>query len=130
MRLQLGDFPAHRRQRDAKLAPGRREAARVDRFNQHRHRRKPIHGNLPKNERRSLIDTGCRLKVEGGISAALGRCGPKRRTRPMLRIPTPASIEAAPAASQPLLQAVKALLGVVPNLFRLVATSPAALEGY
>lgn len=48
----------------------------------------------------------------------------------MLRIPTPASIEAAPAASQPLLQAVKALLGVVPNLFRLVATSPAALEGY
>jgi uncharacterized peroxidase-related enzyme len=48
----------------------------------------------------------------------------------MSRIPTPATIEAAPAASQPLLNAVKAQLGLVPNLFRLVATSPAALEGY
>ena len=48
----------------------------------------------------------------------------------MSRIATPATIETAPAASQPLLQAVKKQLGVVPNLFRLVATSPAALEGY
>ena len=48
----------------------------------------------------------------------------------MSRIPTPATIEAAPAASRPLLEAVKKQLGVVPNLFRLVANSPAALEGY
>ena len=48
----------------------------------------------------------------------------------MSRIPTPPSIEAAPNASQPLLQAVKKQLGIVPNLFRLVANSPAALEGY
>ena len=48
----------------------------------------------------------------------------------MSRIPTPATIEAAPVASQPMLEAVKKQLGVVPNLFRLVATSPAALEGY
>ncbi len=48
----------------------------------------------------------------------------------MSRIAIPASIEAAPVASQPLLQAVKKMLGLVPNLFRLVATSPAALEGY
>ncbi len=48
----------------------------------------------------------------------------------MSRIPTPATIEAAPAAAQPLLNAVKAQLGVAPNLFRLVANSPAALEGY
>ena len=48
----------------------------------------------------------------------------------MTRLPTPASIEASPAAAQPLLQAVKKQLGVVPNMFRLVATSPAALEGY
>ena len=48
----------------------------------------------------------------------------------MSRIPTPASISAAPAASQPLLEAVNRQLGSVPNLFRLVATSPAALEGY
>jgi len=48
----------------------------------------------------------------------------------MSRLVTPASIEASPAASQPLLQAVKKQLGVVPNLFRLVGNSPAALEGY
>jgi uncharacterized peroxidase-related enzyme len=48
----------------------------------------------------------------------------------MSRIPTPATIAAAPAASQPLLEAVKKQLGIVPNLFRLVANSPAALEGY
>ena len=48
----------------------------------------------------------------------------------MSRITTPASIEAAPAASHGLLEAVKTQLGSVPNLFRLVATSPAALEGY
>ena len=48
----------------------------------------------------------------------------------MSRIPTPATIDAAPAGSRPLLEAVKKQLGVVPNLFRLVANSPAALEGY
>jgi uncharacterized peroxidase-related enzyme len=48
----------------------------------------------------------------------------------MSRIPTPASIDAAPAAARPLLEAVNKQLGRVPNLFRLVATSPAALEGY
>jgi uncharacterized peroxidase-related enzyme len=48
----------------------------------------------------------------------------------MSRIPTPATIETAPAASQPLLQAVKKQLGSAPNLFRVVANSPAALEGY
>ena len=48
----------------------------------------------------------------------------------MPRIPTPATIETAPAPSQPLLQAVKSQLGIAPNLFRLVANSPAALEGY
>ena len=44
-----------------------------------------------------------------------------------LAIPTR---EDAPAKSQPLLDAVEKQLGVVPNLFRLVSTSPAALEGY
>jgi uncharacterized peroxidase-related enzyme len=48
----------------------------------------------------------------------------------MSRIATPASIEASPAAAQPLLQAVKKQLGMAPNLFRVVANSPAALEGY
>jgi uncharacterized peroxidase-related enzyme len=48
----------------------------------------------------------------------------------MSRLPIPATIDAAPAASQPLLRAVQAQLGVAPNLFRLVAASPAALEGY
>lgn len=48
----------------------------------------------------------------------------------MSLIPTPATIEAAPAASRPLLEAVQRQLGVVPNMFRLVSNSPAALEGY
>jgi uncharacterized peroxidase-related enzyme len=48
----------------------------------------------------------------------------------MSRIPTPATIDSAPAAARPLLEAVQKQLGVVPNLFRLVANSPAALEGY
>ena len=48
----------------------------------------------------------------------------------MSRIPTPATVADAPAASQPLLNAVKAQLGVVPNMFRLISTSPQALEGY
>ena len=48
----------------------------------------------------------------------------------MSRIATPASIEASPAASQPLLQAVQKQLGSVPNLFRVVGNSPAALDGY
>lgn len=48
----------------------------------------------------------------------------------MSRMPIPATIDAAPAASRPLLENVKQMLGVAPNLFRLVATSPSALEGY
>jgi uncharacterized peroxidase-related enzyme len=48
----------------------------------------------------------------------------------MPRIPLPASIDAAPAASRPLLEGVRKMLGSVPNLFRLTASNPAALEGY
>ncbi|HLX16299.1 MAG TPA: carboxymuconolactone decarboxylase family protein [Bradyrhizobium sp.] len=48
----------------------------------------------------------------------------------MPRLPTPTSIEEAPPAAQPLLEAVKKQFGVVPNLFRLVSISPAALEGF
>ena len=48
----------------------------------------------------------------------------------MSRLPIPATIADVPASSQPMLEAVKKQLGVVPNLFRLVASSPAALEGY
>ncbi len=48
----------------------------------------------------------------------------------MSRIPTPATIDAAPEAARPLLEAVKRQLGSAPNLFRIVSNSPAALEGY
>ncbi len=48
----------------------------------------------------------------------------------MSRIPTPATIADAPAKSQPLLESVEKSLGSAPNLFRLLATSPEALEGY
>ena len=46
----------------------------------------------------------------------------------MSRIAVPARDDA-PAASQPILDAVNKQLGVVPNLFRLAALSPAALAG-
>lgn len=47
----------------------------------------------------------------------------------MSRISVPTR-EAAPVASQPMLDAVEKQLGVVPNLFRLVSLSPAALQGF
>lgn len=47
----------------------------------------------------------------------------------MSRIPTPATIEDAPAAAHASLNGVKASLGIVPNLYRLTANSPAALDG-
>lgn len=48
----------------------------------------------------------------------------------MTRITTPATVADAPVKAQPLLEAVRKQLGSVPNLFRVVANSPAALEGY
>lgn len=48
----------------------------------------------------------------------------------MSRLATPATVDAAPASARPQLEAVKKQIGSVPNLFRLVANSPAALEGY
>ena len=47
----------------------------------------------------------------------------------MSRIHTPPTIDAAPTASQPTLNDVKATLGVAPNMFRLASNSPAALKG-
>jgi len=44
-----------------------------------------------------------------------------------IAIPSP---DQTPAASIPLLDAVKKQLGVVPNLMKMVGNSPAALEGY
>ena len=46
----------------------------------------------------------------------------------MTRLSIPTRDEA-PAASQPLLDAVKDKLGTIPNLFRLIANSPAGLKG-
>ncbi len=48
----------------------------------------------------------------------------------MSRIPTPATIEDAPASTHAALHAVYDQLGSLPNMFRLVANSPAALTGY
>ena len=47
----------------------------------------------------------------------------------MSRISIP-TLESVPAASKPLLDGVKEKLGVVPNMFRVIALSPAALEGF
>lgn len=48
----------------------------------------------------------------------------------MTRISIPANVAAAPEASRPLLDAVNAQLGTVPNLFRLMGVSPQTLEGF
>jgi uncharacterized peroxidase-related enzyme len=48
----------------------------------------------------------------------------------MSNMPIPKSIDVAPEVSRPLLEVVKAHLGVVPNMFRLLANSPATLESY
>ena len=47
----------------------------------------------------------------------------------MSRLTIP-SLDATLPAAQPLLDSVKAQLGSVPNLFRLIGSSPAALEGF
>lgn len=47
----------------------------------------------------------------------------------MSRLAIPTRDEA-PAASQPVLDAVHKQLGVVPNMFRLISQSPAALQGF
>lgn len=48
----------------------------------------------------------------------------------MSRLQTPATIDAAPAVTRPALEAVQKQLGVVPNLHRVLASSPVALQGY
>jgi uncharacterized peroxidase-related enzyme len=47
----------------------------------------------------------------------------------MSRLTIPAR-DAVPEASKPILDAVHAQLGVIPNMFRLIAASPAALQGF
>lgn len=48
----------------------------------------------------------------------------------MSRLSVPTTIEATPAESRPILEEFRNSLGSLPNLFRLVAHSPAALAGY
>lgn len=48
----------------------------------------------------------------------------------MSRLFTAPAAADAPSPSQPLLAAVQKKLGVVPNMFRTIASSPAGLEGY
>jgi hypothetical protein len=47
----------------------------------------------------------------------------------MSRISVP-TVDNAPEASKPTLEAIRKSLGVVPNLFRLMAKSPAVLNAY
>ena len=47
----------------------------------------------------------------------------------MSRISIPARDDV-PEASKPILDAVQKQLGVVPNMYRLIALSPAALQGF
>lgn len=47
----------------------------------------------------------------------------------MTRIAIPETIDAAPAAARPHLEGLKGKLGFVPNLYKLLALTPAGLEG-
>lgn len=47
----------------------------------------------------------------------------------MSRLNTP-TIETAPPAARPALEGARKSLGMVPNMFRVIANSPAALDGY
>lgn len=47
----------------------------------------------------------------------------------MTRLHTPSSIDASPAPSRPLLEVAQKQIGMVPNLYRVIANSPATLEG-
>jgi len=47
----------------------------------------------------------------------------------MSHIPTPATINDAPEASRPILETIQKQIGSVPNIFRLVSNSTAALNG-
>jgi uncharacterized peroxidase-related enzyme len=47
----------------------------------------------------------------------------------MSYIPTPATIDDAPEASRPILETLQKRLGALPNIFRIVSNSPAALTG-
>ena len=53
----------------------------------------------------------------------------KPKENVMSRIATP-TVADTPAASQQLLEGVRKQLGVVPNLFRVIGNSPAALQGH
>ena len=68
--------------------------------------------------------------VEGGSNVRVrpAKADRNKLENTMSRIAVPTR-DAAPAASQPILDAVNKQLGVVPNLFRLAAISPAALAG-
>ena len=48
----------------------------------------------------------------------------------MSRIPIPATLEVAPEASKPTLEAIKKQIGALPNVFRMMSNSPAVLEAY
>ena len=63
------------------------------------------------------------------VRAQAGVAGVTQQESHMSRLAVPAR-EAVPEASKPLLDAVEKQLGVVPNVFRLVSLSPAALQGF
>src|SRR6201996_8210472 len=56
-------------------------------------------------------------------------CRPSQRRKTMSRLVIPARDDV-PETSKPILDAVHKQLGVVPNMFRLIAQSPAALQGF
>jgi uncharacterized peroxidase-related enzyme len=70
------------------------------------------------------------IYYQDNYKVLLTRNATKAKENDMARVNTPISIEASPPASREILEGVRRQLGSVPNLFRIVGNSPAALEGY
>src|SRR5882672_129777 len=130
MRLQFSNLATDRCQRHAEATSGGRKTARFDNGDEDRHGFKPVHQALSLGGRMIPDIGGFSLKMEVRNVGSVANDTLLQQEIAMSRISTPATIADAPASSQPLLEAVNKQLGVVPNMFRLVANSPAALEGF
>ena len=132
MRLQLGHLAADRRERHAEAAGSGREAACFHHRHQDRHRLRGDPSVLSRIREGSypILPSFFSSDWKGLHALLAGDIRPQTQRKP----PCPASrppprIEAAPLAAQPLLEAVKKQLGIVPNLFRLVSQQPRRARG-
>jgi uncharacterized peroxidase-related enzyme len=131
MGLKLVHLPANSRQRHAQRSARSGETPRFNHPQQDCHGLEPIHDYPAQQEPDSQTYLIILLDETAYVSHETNRFlvrHPRRRTSmSRLAIPAPADV---PEAAKPILDAVRKQLGVVPNMFRLIASSPAALQGF